>query len=69
MNVIGDPKTFSFNYDGPKYIFESLKHEIGFTIKCNESLAENKIKNEIEQLLLNYKHQNSIHARGRQQNE
>ena len=33
MTVIGDPKTFSFNYDWPKYIYENLKHEIGFTIK------------------------------------
>ena len=28
-------------------------HEVEFIIKSNESLAENKIKNEIEQLLLN----------------
>ena len=49
MIVIRDPKTF----DWPKDIDESLKHEIEFIIKSNESLAENKIKNEIEQLLLN----------------
>ena len=37
----------------------------------NESLAgENKkIKNEIEQLLLKYKHGNNIHEHGKQQNE
>ena len=31
---------------------ESLKHETEFIIKSNKSLAENKTKNEIEQLLL-----------------
>ena len=30
-------------------------------IKINEFLAENKIKDEIEQLLLKYKHGNNIH--------
>ena len=30
-------------------------------IKINEFLAENKIKDEIEQLLLEYKHGNNIH--------
>ena len=38
-------------------------------IKSNESLAENKIKNEIEQLLLKYKHGNNNHEHGKQQNE
>ena len=33
-----------------------MKHEIEFIIKSNESLAENKTKNKIEQLLLKYKH-------------
>ena len=37
--------------------------------KYNESLAENKIKNEIEQLLLKYKHGNNIHEYEKQQNE
>ena len=41
----------------------------GFIIKSNESLAENKIKKEIEQLLLEYKHGNDIHEHGKQQNE
>ena len=35
----------------------------------NESLAENKIKNKIEQLLLKYKHGNSIHEHRTQKNE
>ena len=46
-----------------------MKHEIEFMIKNNESLAKNKIRNDIEQLLLKYKHGNSIHKHGKQQNE
>ena len=60
---------FFFNFDWPKYVSENLKHEIEFIIKTNESLAENKIKNEIEQLLLKYKHGNNSHEHGKQQNE
>ena len=69
MIVIRDPKTFCFNFDWPKYVDENLKHGIEFIIKSNESLAENKIKNEIEQLLLKYKRENNIHEHGKQQNE
>ena len=69
MIVIRDPKTFCFNFDWPKYANENLKHEIEFIIKSNESLAENKIKNETEQLLLKHKHVNNIHEHGKQQNE
>ena len=36
--------------------------------KSNESLAENKTKNEIEQLLLKNKHGNNIHEQGKLQN-
>ena len=53
MIVIRDPKT-----DWPKDAHENLKDEIEFFIKSNESLAENEIKNEIEQLFLNG---NNIH--------
>ena len=52
MIVIRDPKTFCFNFDWPKNVDQNVKHEIEFIIKINESLAENKIKNETEQLLL-----------------
>ena len=44
-----------------------LKPKIEFIIKSNESLAENKIKEEIEQLLSKYKHGNDIHEHGKQQ--
>ena len=56
--VIRYSLTFSLNFDWPKDAEENLKHEMEFIIKSNESLAENKIKNEIEQLLLKYKHEN-----------
>ena len=53
MIVIRGPRTFCFNFD-------SLE---------NESLAENKIKNEIEQLLFKYKSGNNIHEHRKQQNK
>ena len=69
MIVIRNPKTFCFNFDLPKGVDENLKCEIEFIIKNNESLAEIIIKNEIEQLLLKYKHGNNIHEHGKQENE
>ena len=59
MIVIRDPKTFYFYFNWPKDVDENSKHETEFIIKSNESLAENKIKNEIEQLLSKYKHGNN----------
>ena len=38
-----------------------MKHDIEFIMKSNKSLVENKIKNEIDQPLLKYKHGNNIH--------
>ena len=67
--VIRGPKTFYFYFDWPKDIGKNLKHETEFIIKSNGSLAENKIKNKIEQLLSKYKHGNNIHEYGKQQNE
>ena len=52
MIVIRGPKRFYFNLDWPKDVDENLKHEIEFITKRKESLAVNKIINEIEQLLL-----------------
>ena len=69
MIVITALKKFFFNFDWPKYVSENLKHEIELIIKTNETLAENKINNEIEQLLLKYKHGNNSHEHGKQQNE
>ena len=69
MAVERDSRTFYFDFDRPKDVDANLKHEIENIIKSNESLAENKIKNEIEQLLLKYKHGNDIHEHRKQQNE
>ena len=69
MIMIRDPKIFWFNFDWPKEVDENFKHEIEFIIKSNESSAESKTKNEIEQLLLKYKHGNDIHEHGKQQSE
>ena len=44
-------------------------YDIEFIMKSNESLDENKIKNETEQLWLKYKHGNKVHKHGKQQNE
>ena len=49
LNVIRDPTTFYFYFDRLKDIDEHLKHKTEFIIKSNESFAENRIKNEIEQ--------------------
>ena len=69
MIVIRDPKAFCFNFDLPKDVDENLKCETGFITKSNECLAEIIIKNEIEQLLLKYKHGNNIHEHRQQQNQ
>ena len=69
MIVIRDAKTFYFDFEWPKDVEMNLKHEIEYIIKINESLAENKIKNETKQLLSKYKHGNNIHQHGKKQNE
>ena len=69
MIVIRHHKIFYFHFDWPKDVDEDLKHEIEFIIRSNESLADNKIKNDIEQVLLKHKHGNNIHEHRKQQNE
>ena len=54
--VIRDPKFFYLNFDWPKDVDDNLKNETDFIIKSNESLVENKVKDEIEQLLSKFKH-------------
>ena len=48
MIVIRDPKSFYFDSYRPKDVD---KYEIELIIKSIETLAENKIKNETQQLL------------------
>ena len=69
MIVTRDPKTFYFYFDWPKNVDDNLKNEIGLIIKSNESLAENKIKNQTEQVLLKHKHGNDIHEHRKQPNQ
>ena len=52
MIVIRDTKTFCLNFNLTKDADDNLKHRIECIIKNNNFLAENKIKSEIEQLLL-----------------
>ena len=63
MVVIRKRRSFYFYFDLPKNVDRNLKHEI---IKSNASLAENKKKNEIEQLLYKYKHGNNTHENRKQ---
>ena len=65
--VIRDPKTFYFDFDWTKDVGKNLKQEVEFIIKSNESFTENKIKNEIKQVLLKHKHGNNILEHERQQ--
>ena len=69
MIVIKDPKTFYFHFDWPIDVDQNLKHEIEFIVKDNKSLADNKIKNKIKQLLLQYKHGYIIQEQVKQKNE
>ena len=68
MILIRDSKTFCYNFDQPKDFDENL-HDIEFIIKRNESLTDNEIKSEIEQLLLKHKHGNEIDEHTKQQNK
>ena len=69
ITVMRDPKTFYFDFDWPKDVDEDLKHEIEFIIKNIESLPDNNIKNDTEQLLSKYKHGNNIQEDIKRQNE
>ena len=53
--VITRPKTFNFYFYLAGNVDKNLRHEIDFIIKQNGFLAEQKIKNEIDQLLYKYK--------------
>ena len=49
MTVIREPKTCYFDSDRSRNTDENLKCETEFIIQSSESLAENKLKNEIQQ--------------------
>ena len=46
-----------------------LQFEIQFVVKSNESLAENKIKSETEQLFFKYELGKHVHEHRKQQKE
>ena len=54
---------------GQKLLMRFWNIKLIIIIKINETLAGNKIKNEIEQLLLKYKHGNNIHEHRKQKSE
>ena len=54
---------------GQKLLMRFWNIKLIIIIKIKETLAGNKIKNEIEQLLLKYKHGNNIHEHRKQQSE
>ena len=56
-------------FDFSKDIGKNLQHETESMIKSNKSLAQDKIKSKIEQLLYKYKHGTNIYEQGKQQNE
>ena len=66
LNLIRCPKMFRFHLDQPKDVDDTLKHETEFIIKINESLAENQIKDKIDQLLLKHKHGNNFREHKKQ---
>ena len=54
---------------GQKLLMRVWNIKLIIIIKINGTLAGNKIKSEIEQLLLKYKHGNNIHEHRKQQSE
>ena len=62
-----EPKTFRFELS--KFAGSNLANENYSIIKHNQLLAEHTLKNEVQQLLLEYKHRNDIPEHRKQQNE
>ena len=54
---------------GQKLLMRVWNIKLIIIIKINGTLAGNKIKSEIEQLLLKHKHGNNIHEHRKQQSE
>ena len=54
---------------GQKLLMRVWNIKLIIIIKTNGTLAGNKIKSEIEQLLLKYKHGNNIYEHRKQQSE
>ena len=70
MIVITYPKIICFNFDLPKHVDDNLERNFEFITKSitqifhflsQKWLAENRIRNKTEELLLKYKHGYNIH--------
>ena len=61
-----ETKTFHFHFYFAEKVDDSLKQEIYSIIEDNGFLAEQRIKNEIDQLLHKYNHGNNIHGHRKQ---
>ena len=61
-----ETKTFHFHFYFAEKVDDSLKQEIYSIIEDNGFLAEQRIKNETDQLLHKYKHGNKIHGHRKQ---
>ena len=68
MVVVGDSKTFYFDFEWSNDDYDNLKHEIEFIINSNEPLAENIITNKIERLFSKYKNGNNTHEHWKRMN-
>ena len=66
MHVVREREIVYFHFDLPKDVGKNLKHGLAFTTKHNESLAERKIKNKIDQLSFKHKCGNNIHEHRKQ---
>ena len=67
--MIEELRILYFDFDFSKDVGKNLQHETESMTKSNKSLAQDKIKSHIEQLLYKYKHGNNIYEQGNQQNE
>ena len=67
--VITEIKAFDFQFDLPEYTDKNLKHKVDHIIRHNGFLAEEKMKNEIDQLLYKHKYGNYIHEHRKEQNQ
>ena len=65
LHVVREREIVYFHFDLPK-VGKNLKHGLAFTTKHNESLAERKIKNKIDQLSFKHKYENNIHEHRKQ---
>ena len=61
-----ETKNVHFHFDLLDDVDKSSMDEINHIIERNESSVKHKIKNEVDQLLYKYKHENDIHEQQKQ---